>query len=147
MNMIIDNPNFDSELEIFAIAASEEVQLNNERRLGLHRGSIQGHAVIYRNRIQGHKRLYQDYFSETLTYPPNLFRRRLQMSQCLFLRILSMVEAYDPYFVQKQDAVGVLGLSSLQKMTASMRTLVYGVAIDSVDDYVRIRESTATESL
>ncbi|CAL5383835.1 unnamed protein product [Camellia sinensis] len=32
-------------------------------------------------------------------------------------------------------------------MTAAMRMLAYGVAADSVDDYVRIRESTAIESL
>ncbi|CAL5413495.1 unnamed protein product [Camellia sinensis] len=147
MKMIIDDSDSDNELEIFAIAALEEKRLNNERQLGLRRGSIQGHAVIYRNRIQGHKRLYQDYFSETPTYPPNLFRRRFRMSRCLFLRILSMVEAYDPYFVQKEDAVGILGLSSLQKMTAAMRMLAYGVAADSVDDYVRIGESTAIESL
>ncbi|XP_028120778.1 uncharacterized protein LOC114318121 [Camellia sinensis] len=44
------------------------------------------------------------------------------------------------------DAVGIIGLSSLQKMTAAMRMLAYGVA-DSVDDYVRIGESTAMESL
>ncbi|XP_028068936.1 uncharacterized protein LOC114271522 [Camellia sinensis] len=147
MKMIIDDSDSDNELEIFAIAALEEERLNNERQLGLRRGSIQGHTVIYRNRIQGHKRLYQDYFSETPIYPPNLFRRRFRMSRYLFLRILSMVEAYDPYFVQKKDAIGVLGLSSLQKMTAAMRMLAYGVAADSVDDYVRIGESTAIESL
>ncbi|KAL7218992.1 hypothetical protein ACSBR2_012124 [Camellia fascicularis] len=147
MKMIIDDSDFDSELEIFAIAALEEEQLNNERQLGLRRSSIQGHTVIYCNRIQGHKRLYQDYFSKMPTYPPNLFRRRFQMSRCLFLRILSMVEACDPYFVQKQDAVGVLGLSSLQKMTTAMRMLAYGVAAESVNDYVRIGESTAIESL
>ncbi|XP_028076400.1 uncharacterized protein LOC114278528 [Camellia sinensis] len=139
MNMIIDGSDSDNELEIFTIAASEEERLNNKRQLELHHGSIQGHAIIYRNRIQGHKRLYQDYFSETPTYPPNLFRRRFRMSRCLFLLILSTVKAYDPYFVQKKDVVGVLGLSSFQKMTAAMRMLAYGVAADSVDDYVRIR--------
>ncbi|XP_028092570.1 uncharacterized protein LOC114292742 [Camellia sinensis] len=102
-----DDSDSDSELEIFAIAASKEEQLNNERRVG----------------------------------------RRFRISQCLFLRILSTVEAYDPYFAQKQDVVGVLGLSSLQKMTAAMRMLAYGVAVDFVDDYVRIRESIAIESL
>ena len=147
MKMIIDDSDFDYELEIFAIAALEEERLNNERQLGLRRGSIQGHTVIYRIRIQGHKRLYQDYFSETPIYPPNLFRRRFRMSRYLFLHILSMVEAFDPYFVQKKDAIGVLGLSSLQKMTAAMRMRAYGVAADFVDDYVRIGESTAIESL
>ncbi|XP_028056541.1 uncharacterized protein LOC114260593 [Camellia sinensis] len=147
MKMIIDDSDSDSELEIFAIAASEQEQLNNQKQLGLRRSSIQGHAVIYRNQIQSHKRLYQNYFSKTPIYPPNLFKRRFRMSRCLFLRILSMVEAYDPYFVQKQDAIGVLGLSFFQKMTVVMRMLTYGVAADSVDDYVRIRENTTIESL
>ncbi|CAL5410251.1 unnamed protein product [Camellia sinensis] len=110
MNMIIDDSDSDRELEIFAIAALEKEQLNNARRLGLHRGSIQGPAVIYRNRIQSHKRLYQDYFSKT-------------------------------------HVVGVVGLSSFQKKTAAMRMLAYGVVANSIDDYVRIGESTAIESL
>ncbi|KAF8409735.1 hypothetical protein HHK36_005814 [Tetracentron sinense] len=69
------------------------------------------------------------------------------MQRSLFLRIQYAVEAYDPYFVQKIDAIGMLGLSSLQKITAAMRMLAYVVAADYVDEYVRIGESTAIESL
>ncbi|KAF8391284.1 hypothetical protein HHK36_023586 [Tetracentron sinense] len=69
------------------------------------------------------------------------------MQRSLFLRIQSAVEAHDPYFVQKTNVVGTLGLSSLQKITAAMRMLAYGVAADYVDEYVRIGESTAIESL
>ena len=57
------------------------------------------------------------------------------------------MEVYDPYFVQKNDAVGNIGLSLFQKMTAAIRMLGYGVAADVVDDYVRIGESTSIESL
>ncbi|KAF8364860.1 hypothetical protein HHK36_033156 [Tetracentron sinense] len=57
------------------------------------------------------------------------------------------MEAHDPYFVLKRNAVGVIGLSSLQKTTAAMRILAYGVAADIVDDYVRIGESISIESL
>ena len=32
-------------------------------------------VYIERNREAGHQRLWNDYFSETPTYPPNLFRR------------------------------------------------------------------------
>ena len=32
-------------------------------------------------------------------------------------------------------------------MTSTMRILSYGVAADAVDDYIRIRESTAIQSL
>ena len=69
------------------------------------------------------------------------------MGRTLFLRILQAVEQRDEYFVQKRNAAGTLGLSSLQKITAAFRMLAYGVAADAMDDYVRIGESTAIESL
>ena len=55
------------------------------------------------------------------------------MNRPLFFRIQSVVEAYDLYFVQKRDATGVVGLSSIQKITVAMRMLTYGVLADSVD--------------
>ena len=67
------------------------------------------------------------------------------MSHPLFLQIVNEVEQYDPYFIQRIDAVGVLGLSSLQKITVAYRILAYGTSIDSVDEYIRIGESTAIE--
>nr|XP_034591747.1 uncharacterized protein LOC117853523 [Setaria viridis] len=48
---------------------------------------------------------------------------------------------------EKRNAAGVLGLSSLQKITAAFQMLTYGVAADATNDYVRIGESTAIESL
>ncbi|XP_012841572.1 PREDICTED: uncharacterized protein LOC105961854 [Erythranthe guttata] len=75
------------------------------------------------------------------------FRRRFRMHRPLFSRILSSVEAYDPYFVQRNDALGVSGLSSLQKVIAAYRILAYGVPADLLDDHIRIGESTSIESL
>ena len=69
------------------------------------------------------------------------------MSRPLFLRIVNEVKQYDPYFIQRTYAIGVLGLSSLQKITAAYRILVYGTPTDSVDEYIRIGESTTIESL
>ena len=69
------------------------------------------------------------------------------MSRPLFLRIVNEVEQYDLYFIQITYAVGVIGLSSLQKITAAYRILAYGTPADSVDEYIRIGESTAIESL
>ncbi|RWR72970.1 putative nuclease HARBI1 [Cinnamomum micranthum f. kanehirae] len=69
------------------------------------------------------------------------------MRKPLFLRIVNAVEAYDPYFQQKRNCAGSLGLSALQKVTTAVRMLAYGVAADAVDDYVRIAESTSIESL
>ncbi|XP_072150654.1 uncharacterized protein [Setaria viridis] len=69
------------------------------------------------------------------------------MRRTLFVRIWNAVEQHDEYFVQKRNDAGVLGLSSLQKITAAFRMLTYGVAADATDDYIRIGESTAIESL
>ena len=69
------------------------------------------------------------------------------MSQDCFLRIMNAVESYNDYFVQKRSATNVLGLSCFQKVTAAFRMLTYGVPADATDEYVRIGESTAIESL
>ncbi|XP_076931510.1 uncharacterized protein LOC143596691 [Bidens hawaiensis] len=98
---------------------------------------------IRRNHIQGHQRLYRDYFAENPIYPADLFRRRFRMRRPLFLRNLNEVVTHEPYFVQRRDNVGRLGLSSMQKITV----MAYGVTADFMDEYISIGESTAMESL
>ena len=68
------------------------------------------------------------------------------MSRSLFLRIHSRVEATEPYFVQKRNAANTLRLSSLQKMTAAIRILVYRVSANFINEYIRIGEITALKS-
>ncbi|XP_074376738.1 uncharacterized protein LOC141718253 [Apium graveolens] len=69
------------------------------------------------------------------------------MGRHVFLRIVDALSNFDPYFQQQVDALGRKGLSSLQKCTAAMRMLAYGVGADAVDDYVCIGKSTAIECL
>ena len=69
------------------------------------------------------------------------------MRRSLFLRILSKVEAHEPYFIQKRNAVKKLGLSPLQKMTATLRMLAYRVAADFMDEYVRIAKTTTITNM
>ena len=104
-------------------------------------------TCIRRNHLEGHQRLINDYFAEPSVYPPHIFRKRFRMHRHLFLRIRSAIEVYDPYFVQRRDAYGRLGLSSFQKMIAALRMLAYGVAADLTDEYVRIGETTAILSM
>ena len=99
------------------------------------------------DREAGHERLVKDYFAENPVYTPETFRRRFRMGRHVFLRIVDALSNFDPYFQQRVDALGRKGLSPLQKCTAAMRMLAYGVSADAVDDYVRIGESTAIECL
>lgn len=85
-----------------------------------------------RDHAAGHQRIFADYFCEHPVYPERLFRRRYRMSKRLFLRVLDAVCQADPYFVQKPDATGKMGLSPLQKVTAALRMLAYGVSGDLV---------------
>ncbi|XP_042962592.1 uncharacterized protein LOC122296860 [Carya illinoinensis] len=89
------------------------------------RPNSQPRMFIQRNPLEGHERLWNDYFAQPPIYPPNVFRRRFRMNRVLFLCIHSAVETHGDYFVQKRDANGRLGLSSLQKMTAAIRMLAY----------------------
>ncbi|XP_021315224.1 uncharacterized protein LOC110434815 [Sorghum bicolor] len=135
----------DDELLILSTAQLVQAAFSNEK--GKHGGSVKGHRVLHRDRQGGHDRMFQDYLADNPTYTDEMFRRRYRMSRDLFKRIMKAVEEHDDYFVQKRNAANVLGLSSFQKITAAMRMLAYGVPADATDEYVRIGESTALESL
>ncbi|XP_074346414.1 uncharacterized protein LOC141685196 [Apium graveolens] len=112
-----------------------------------HHKTRQHRKIIRRDHNMGNERLFRDYFAENLVYPSNLFRRRFRMSRPLFLRVLREVESFEPYFVQRIDNARRLGLSSMQKVTATLRMLAYRVTGDFMDEYIRIGETTAMESL
>uniref|UniRef100_A0A0D3CU28 DDE Tnp4 domain-containing protein n=1 Tax=Brassica oleracea var. oleracea TaxID=109376 RepID=A0A0D3CU28_BRAOL len=46
------------------------------------------------------------------------------------------------FFRQKKDGLGRLGHSALQKCTAAIRVLAYGSTADTVDEYLRLGETT-----
>ncbi|XP_020866332.1 uncharacterized protein LOC110224526 isoform X2 [Arabidopsis lyrata subsp. lyrata] len=104
-------------------------------------------TYIERNREDGHKQLWEDYFCDNPTYTENLFRRRFRMNKALFLRIVNRLAAEVPYFKPKKDATFRNGISPLQQCTAAIRQLAYGAAADSIDEYVRIGETTARQCL
>ena len=47
--------------------------------------------------------------------------------------------------MQRRNAANTIGLSNEQKMTIALRMLAYGMFADSIDEYVRIGESTTIE--
>jgi hypothetical protein len=137
----------DDGLDDFMLLMMGEYRKRECGKRKMHRGSVLGHKVYDRRREEGAKKLYHDYFDENPTYPEKIFRRRFRMSSRLLNKIAKAVEEHDHYFVQKENAAGVCGFSCLQKVTAALRQLAYGVPADYVDEYVRIGESTAIESL
>ena len=56
---------------------------------------------------------------------------------------MNVVCEHDFYFVQKRDAIGLLGLSPYHKCTSTLRMLAYGVAADATDKYCQMGESIA----
>jgi hypothetical protein len=132
----------DDDTPVFAFQAAAAVvaekELNNQGRRIRYRGSIFGHNIVNRNRKEVELRLYNDYFAKNSKFTETQFRRRFRMSHRLFLRIANAVEAHNPYFKQRTDALGVLGLSCLQKITAVHRILAYGIPTDLTDEYLQI---------
>ncbi|XP_059669239.1 uncharacterized protein LOC132314383 [Cornus florida] len=95
---------------------------------------------IKRDREEAAQRLFQDYFAENPIFPPEMFRRRFRMRRKLFIHILNGITAYDEWFIQKPDA-------PVQKMRAAIHILAYGISADLCDEYIKISETTAVESL
>lgn len=139
--MLLMESDSDEELEIIAnLAMEEEISTSHGR-------PKKRRTFIRRDRLQAGEDLFRDYFAEPPIYPHKYFRRRFRMSRDLFCRIQYAVEAKDPYFVQKRDGSQRLGLTSLQKITAAFRMLIYGVTADFMDEYLKIGETTVVKSL
>ncbi|CAL2228787.1 unnamed protein product [Prunus armeniaca] len=69
------------------------------------------------------------------------------MRKELFYHILNDVVNHELYFHQKKDWLGRQGLSPEQKLTIVFRMLAWGCSADVTNEYCRLGESTALESL
>ncbi|XP_074314526.1 uncharacterized protein LOC141649744 [Silene latifolia] len=101
---------------------------------------------IERNREEGHKQLYNDYFMDPV-YPEELFRRRFRMHKHLFMRIVNALSANDRFFQQRVGGNGRPSFSPLQRCTTALRVLAYGTSTDSVDEYLRMSNTSIMDSL
>lgn len=88
-----------------------------------------------------------DYFDENPLYSDRTYSRRFSMRRHVFVSIMDVLSAWSPYFTQRVDCIGRLGLSPLQKCTAAIRMLSYGTAADLLDEYLKLAERTALECL
>jgi hypothetical protein len=69
------------------------------------------------------------------------------MLSTLFLGIMHKLSETCLYFTERHDATGHIGLTPLQKCTAIMRQLAYGMDIDTIDEYLKLGKTTALECL
>ncbi|XP_074277044.1 uncharacterized protein LOC141600700 [Silene latifolia] len=102
--------------------------------------------MIERNHEEGHNQLYNDYFMDPV-YPKELFRRRFCMHKHLFMRIVNALSANDHFFQQRVGGNGRPSFSPLQRCTAALRVLAYGTSTDSVDEYLRMSDTSIRGSL
>ncbi|CAK8577217.1 unnamed protein product [Lathyrus sativus] len=147
----MDSDNSDNnDQEFWALVEEEFMDDGDEEQQLQNSGSSsrrKRRTTIDRGREERHNRLFNDYFSKNPVYTDVQFRRRFRMHRHVFLRIVDAIDNYDEYFQMRIDAIGKMGLSSLQKCTVAIRMLAYGSPVDVVDEYVRIGESTSTECL
>ncbi|XP_024195935.1 uncharacterized protein LOC112199109 [Rosa chinensis] len=93
------------------------------------------------------KNMMEDYFVERPIFSEEIFRTRYRMSHNVFNRISSDLCGTDPYWVQKSDAAGKVGLLPQQKLTCSLRMLAYGAGADQCAEYCQMVKSTSIQAL
>jgi hypothetical protein len=108
-------------------AAMEEGMLN----LNEESSSRPKHRRCYinRDRESAHDWLHQDYFTDDYVYPPNYFRCRYHMRWQHFLSIMLRLGEYSLYFTQREDALGWLSLSPLQKCIVTLLVSLWALQI------------------
>jgi hypothetical protein len=67
------------------------------------------------------------------------------MQSTNLLSIIHKLSKTSPYFCERYDATGRAGLTALQKCTTVLRQLAYGMAADTIDEYLKLVKITALE--
>ena len=103
---------------------------------------------LYCDKEAFHAWLNINYFANYPIYGPVKFWSwRFRMRRELFLCIIDIFTAHNPWFMQRKDALERLGLSTLQKCMAAVRILTYDLPIDACDKYCRLSKSIASECM
>ena len=123
-------------LTLEALQLFHEILTSHDRDWRI--GSIPGRLPnIDRGREAAYQQLVNDYFSgANSTYPESKFRRRFRMRRQLFERIVERLGQEEIYFQQRPDALGKMGASTIQKVTAALRLLAYGGCADQLDEWI-----------
>jgi hypothetical protein len=59
------------------------------------------------------------------------------MWRTLFLNIMNKLSEISPYFTERHDVTGHIDLTPLQKYTAALRQLPYGMTAYMIDEYLK----------
>ncbi|XP_023742425.1 uncharacterized protein LOC111890548 [Lactuca sativa] len=100
--------------------------------------------LLRRNHEARHDCLIKDYFADDVIYAVK-FQHRFRMRKSLFLRTVRNLEGRFLYFQWKMDARRKKGFSHIQKCTAAIRHLAYGMGANKWDEYFRMSERTVWE--
>ena len=113
------------------------------------RGSQTGKAPNFeRGREAAMGQLVADYFAgDESIFSDAQFRRRFRMRRPLFVRIVDDLSIHDKFFQQGTDALGRMGATPLQKVTAACQLLAYGTGADQLNEWIRLGESTIAKCL
>jgi hypothetical protein len=111
------------------------------------RGPKRRRRYVNRDYEMAYFRLWHDYFDDDCVYPLSYFHRRYHMRMTLFLSIMHKLSETSLYFCKRYDATGHAGLTILQKCTTALRQLAYGMAANTIDEYLKLGKITALECL
>jgi hypothetical protein len=67
------------------------------------------------------------------------------MQMTLFLINIHKLNETSPYFNERYDATGRVGLTALQKCTAIVHQLAYDMVVNTIDEYLKLEKSTVLE--
>ena len=69
------------------------------------------------------------------------------MRMTFFLSIMHKLSETSLYFCERYDAIGHAGLTALQKCTAALCQLAYGMTAYTIDEYLKLGKTTVLECL
>jgi hypothetical protein len=69
------------------------------------------------------------------------------MRRTLFVSIMHKLSETSPYFCERYDVTDRAGLIALQKCTAAIRQLAYGLTVDTIDEYLKLEKTIVLECL
>ncbi|XP_023746867.1 uncharacterized protein LOC111895011 [Lactuca sativa] len=103
-------------------------------------------AALNRDREEGHRRLVHDYFADNCVYQANDFKRRFRLRISMNSQCNGNMVMYE-YFQLWYDARGKRSFTGLQKCVVAIKLMALGESPDSIDDYMRMSDRIARESL